>query len=96
MDLATTTHMLTRTCTRARARAHTHTHKCARAAPRRAYMLILYSNYLIDVMDNTQTGYTQLQVRGRGRLACQSVCGMPHGPHTAPLPLQAASHKCTT
>ncbi|GFR50532.1 hypothetical protein Agub_g12802 [Astrephomene gubernaculifera] len=28
--------------------------------PGRCYMLILYSNYLIDVLDNSQTGYSQM------------------------------------
>lgn len=29
--------------------------------PNNAYVLILYSNLLIDVMESTQTGYSQLQ-----------------------------------
>lgn len=39
--------------------------------PGRCYMLILYSNYLIDVLDNSQTGYSQMAAAKQVRARCR-------------------------
>ena len=38
--------------------------------PKDPYVILLYSSYLIEVLNSYQSGYTLLQVRGSAWVAC--------------------------